>query len=65
MNFTYPKKFTAEEWAEISREIPSDDDPHLRKYLEGRENLIAQEDKQRSGSATPLPGSGRYTLANA
>lgn len=52
MDFVYNKKFTDEEWAEISQEIPKEDDVFLQKYLEGRENLIAQENKQRSGRAT-------------
>ena len=49
--FVYDKKFTDEEWAEISQEIPKEDDAFLRKYVEGRQNLIEQENKQRSGSA--------------
>lgn len=54
MDFVYNKKFTDEEWAEISQEIPKEDDAVLQKYLEGRENLIAQENKQRSGGALLL-----------
>ncbi len=53
MDFTYDKKFTEKEWAEISQEIPKEDDVFLKKYIEGRENLIEQENKQRSGLAYP------------
>ena len=48
--FAYDNKFTDEEWAEISQEIPKQDDEFLRKYVEGRQNLIEQENKQRSGT---------------
>ncbi|KAI0472580.1 adenosine/AMP deaminase [Xylariaceae sp. FL0804] len=40
-----------EEWEEISKEIPKESDPFMQKYLEGRENLIAQENKQRSDAS--------------
>ena len=40
---------TQEEWEEISQELPKREDPVLQKYLHGREALIAQEHKQRSG----------------
>ncbi|EMR65703.1 putative adenosine deaminase family protein [Eutypa lata UCREL1] len=63
MDFVYNKKFTDEEWAEISQEIPKEDDVFLQKYLEGRENLIAQENKQRSGWATH-PSSANKPLQN-
>ena len=48
--FVYPKKFSEEEWEEIAQEMPNEDDGFLQKYIEGRENLIEQENKQRSGS---------------
>ena len=48
--FVYQKKFSEEEWEEISQEMPKEDDGFLRKYIDGRENLIEQENKQRSGS---------------
>ncbi|RYP55326.1 hypothetical protein DL768_000081 [Monosporascus sp. mg162] len=51
MAFVYEKKFTEEEWAEISREIPKEDDAFIQKYLEGRENLVAEENKQRSDAS--------------
>lgn len=41
--------FTDQEWEEISQDIPKENEPFLQKYLESREALIAQENKQRSG----------------
>ncbi|KAI1350878.1 adenosine/AMP deaminase [Xylaria sp. FL0043] len=46
-----PMGFTDQEWDEISRDIPKESDPFLQKYLEGREALIAQENKQRSDAS--------------
>ncbi|ORY57311.1 adenosine/AMP deaminase [Pseudomassariella vexata] len=43
--------FTEEEWDEISQDIPSPEDEFIQKYIEGREALIAQEDKQRSDAS--------------
>lgn len=40
-----------EEWAEMAGEIPQPSDPFIQKYLEGREGLVAQEQKQRSDHA--------------
>ncbi|KAI0858155.1 adenosine deaminase-related growth factor [Xylaria cubensis] len=49
-----PTGFTDQEWEEISRDIPGESDPFLQKYLEGREALIAQENKQRSDASFRL-----------
>lgn len=38
-----------EEWEELSQTIPSKDDAFIQKYMTGREALIAEEKKQRSG----------------
>jgi hypothetical protein len=38
-----------DEWAEVLEGIPAKDEPFINKYLDGREALIAQEKKQRSG----------------
>lgn len=38
-----------EEWEEIAQTIPSKDDGFIQKYMTGREALIAEEKKQRSG----------------
>jgi adenosine deaminase CECR1 len=40
---------STEEWEEISQTIPSVDEPFIQKYVEGRDALISQENKQRSG----------------
>ncbi|KAK6082146.1 adenosine deaminase family protein [Seiridium cupressi] len=40
--------FTTEEWDEISQTIPSVDEPFIQKYVEGRDALISQENRQRS-----------------
>lgn len=37
------------EWEEIARDIPSKGDAFIQKYMTGREALIAEEKKQRSG----------------
>ena len=41
--------FSEEEWLEISSEMPSNNDVFLRRYLAGRDALIGEEKKQRSG----------------
>lgn len=38
-----------EEW-EAREGIPRPADPFIQKYLQGRDALVAQEDKHRSGS---------------
>jgi hypothetical protein len=38
-----------DEWEEVSRDIPAKDEPFINKYLLGRDALIDQEKKQRSG----------------
>lgn len=38
-----------EEWEGLSQDLPSQDEPFLQKYLHGRDALIAEEKKQRSG----------------
>lgn len=38
-----------DEWEEIAEGIPAKTEPFLQKYLQGRDALIAQEKKQRSG----------------
>ena len=41
--------FTDQEWEKILQEIPRQDDPYIRKYLEGRDALVNEEEKKRSG----------------
>ncbi|CCE28238.1 related to cecr1 protein [Claviceps purpurea 20.1] len=40
-----------DEWEEIFQEIPSESDPFIQKYMEGRANLINQEQTSRSDAA--------------
>lgn len=40
-----------DEWEEVAQTVPSVDEPFIQKYLSGRDALIAQEKKQRSGNA--------------
>ncbi|KAH9999752.1 adenosine/AMP deaminase [Xylariaceae sp. FL0662B] len=47
----YQTAFTDREWEEISRDIPKESDPFIQKYIEGREALVAQENKQRSDAS--------------
>jgi hypothetical protein len=42
--------FTDEEWAEVlENEVPALDHPVVKQFLQGRQNLINEEDKERSG----------------
>lgn len=38
-----------DEWEEVAETVPSIEEPFIQKYLGGREALIAEEKKQRSG----------------
>jgi hypothetical protein len=38
-----------DDWDVVAQEIPAADEPFLKKYLLGRDSLIAQEQKLRSG----------------
>ena len=38
-----------DEWEEVVATVPSVDEPFIQKYLGGREALINEEKKQRSG----------------
>jgi adenosine deaminase CECR1 len=44
-----------DEWEEVEQGIPAKDEPFINKYLAGRDALIAQEKKQRSGRQTAIP----------
>ncbi|KAI2624123.1 adenosine/AMP deaminase [Xylaria nigripes] len=46
-----PLGLTDQEWEEIAESIPKGDEPAIRKYLEGRQALIAQENNQRSDAS--------------
>ncbi|KAI1762040.1 Metallo-dependent hydrolase [Hypoxylon sp. FL1150] len=47
----YETLYTEEEWEEISRDLPKESDPFMQKYIQGREALIAQENKERSDAS--------------
>jgi hypothetical protein len=54
IHFRRPRKlgnmpFKDEEWAEIEEELPGANDDVLEKYRHGRDGLIAEENKRRSG----------------
>lgn len=48
--------FTEEEWEAVSQELPSSEDVFIQKYIKGREALIAEEQKKRSGKWLLAPG---------
>ncbi|KAI1389761.1 Metallo-dependent hydrolase [Hypoxylon trugodes] len=43
--------YTDEDWGEIKQDIPKETDPFVQKYIQGREALIAQENKERSDAS--------------
>lgn len=45
--------FTDEDWAAVSQELPTAEDAVIKQYLKGRQNLIAEEQKKRSGKCYP------------
>ncbi|KAI1497089.1 adenosine/AMP deaminase [Biscogniauxia marginata] len=47
----YRPSFSEQEWEEIAKGIPKESDPFMQKYIEGREALIAQENKERSDAS--------------
>jgi adenosine deaminase CECR1 len=48
-DLAWPSEMPDDEWAEVVQGVPAKDEPFIKKYLDGREALIAQEKKQRSG----------------
>jgi adenosine deaminase CECR1 len=48
-DLAWPSRMPDDEWAEVVQGIPAKDEPFVNKYRDGREALIAQEKKQRSG----------------
>jgi adenosine deaminase CECR1 len=48
-DLAWPSGMPDDEWAEVVQGVPAKDEPFIKKYLDGREALIAQEKKQRSG----------------
>lgn len=45
----WPSRMPDDEWAEVEQDIPAKDEAFVKKYLSGRDALIAQEKSQRSG----------------
>lgn len=45
----WPSQMADDEWKEVSEGLPSKEEPFIEQYVAGREALIAQEKKQRSG----------------
>ncbi len=43
-----------DEWEELAQDLPAKDEPFIQKYIGGRDALIAQEKKQRSGRSPAL-----------
>ncbi|KAI2776854.1 Metallo-dependent hydrolase [Daldinia loculata] len=43
--------YTDQEWEEVSRDLPKESDPFIQKYLQGREALIVEENKERSDAS--------------
>lgn len=48
-DMAWPSGMPDDEWAEVEEGLPAKNEPFLQKYVSGREALIEQEKKQRSG----------------
>jgi adenosine deaminase CECR1 len=48
-DLAWPSGMPDDEWAEVVQGVPVKDEPFIKKYLDGRDALVAQEKKQRSG----------------
>lgn len=48
-NLAWPSQMPDDDWVDVSSGLPAKDEPFIKKYLSGREALIDQEKKQRSG----------------
>ncbi len=57
----WPSRIPEEEWEAISQGIPAKDEPFIERYLGGREALILQEKKQRSGRYPALISTSALT----
>jgi adenosine deaminase CECR1 len=54
-NLPWTTQMADNEWAEVEQGVPAKDEPFINKYLSGREALIDQEKKQRSGKQISIP----------
>jgi adenosine deaminase CECR1 len=52
-SINWPSEMPEDEWEKVAQEIPSKEEPFIGKYISGREALIAEEKKQRSGRFIP------------
>jgi adenosine deaminase CECR1 len=52
-NMAWPSTMPDGEWEEVATGIPSKSEPFIAKYVSGREAIISQEKKQRSGTSSP------------
>jgi len=48
----WPSGLPDEIWEEFKQEVPTKEEPFIKKYMEGQASLIAQEQKQRSGKSS-------------
>lgn len=48
-DLVWPSRMPDDEWEEVEQDLPAKDEPFIKKYLLGRDALIDQEKKQRSG----------------
>jgi adenosine deaminase CECR1 len=51
-DLAWPSRMPDDEWEEVEQDLPAKDEPFINKYLLGRDALIDQEKKQRSGKLT-------------
>jgi adenosine deaminase CECR1 len=59
-NMAWPSAIPDDEWEEVAAGIPSKSEPFIAKFVSGREALIREEKKQRSGNTSPLPSKPLY-----
>ena len=45
----WPSQMPDDEWEEVKESLPAKEEPFINKYLSGRDALIGQEKRQRSG----------------
>jgi hypothetical protein len=57
----WPTAMPDDEWEEVKQGVPAKDEPFINKYISGREALIEQEQKQRSGIHIPTPNYRNHT----
>jgi hypothetical protein len=53
-DLAWPSRMPEDEWEEVAQDIPAKDEPFITKFLFGRDALIDEEKKQRSGKHLSL-----------